>query len=82
MFPKPYLVNLISKDTHLVFSIYCYSEVVSGVSNVLPAEDKKMEELKKQHEKAKKLAEKEAAAKLGPTEGEEAGLFALFVHNN
>ena len=72
---------MISKDTHLVFSMYCYSEVVSGVSNVLPAEDKKMEELKKQHEKAKKLAEKEAAAKLGPTEGEEAGLFALFVHN-
>ena len=52
----------------LMLSVNLISEVVSGVSNVLPTEDK-MKELKQQHEKAKKMAEKEAAAKLAPPEG-------------
>ena len=43
--------------------------MVGGVSNVLPTKDTSMDELKKQHEQAKKLAEQEAAAKLAPTEG-------------
>ena len=43
--------------------------MVGGVSNVVPKKDKALEELLKQHEKSKKLAEKEAAAILAPTEG-------------
>ena len=44
---------------------------MGGVSNVLPKKDTEMEELLKQHEKSKKLAEKDAAAVLAPTEGTE-----------
>ena len=33
-FSKPCLVNLISKDTHLVFSMYIIEQVPRGVANV------------------------------------------------